>query len=80
MKAPVEHEYIPGIQTIVKPTYPLGTRCPQCGHLWALHTEQTGYVVDGTTSPPGCTQCQSERAVMDEILDLLGQAFPEFRQ
>jgi hypothetical protein len=47
--------------------------------MWVVHTTEHAYRADGVTSPGGCTQCQSEREVMDEILSLLGQAFPEFR-
>jgi hypothetical protein len=64
-------EFIP-TGMLFTPDYPLGTRCPQCGHLWALHTEQTGYLVDGTVVPPGCTMCQSEREVLDEVERMLG--------
>ena len=73
---PTTYEYQPGSTALHQPNYTLGARCPQCGHLWAVHTTQTAYLTDGTTSPPGCTMCQSERQVFDDLVQVLRDHFP----
>jgi hypothetical protein len=68
-----EQEYFVMQGYVSKPTYPLGSRCHECGHLWSVHTRHS-MVINGALLDTGCTQCQSERLMLEALLDEISHA------
>lgn len=67
---PVDYSTIPP-----SPSAPPGARCWGCGHLWLMHTAESGFVsAQAKALPSGCTQCQSERLMLETVLEEMGKA------